>query len=112
MKPEDNPVFLAAVDLVRRTGASSFGVRYQDDDDPVVWIAVAEYEGGWDAGAGRDPFQAVMRLLDQLIDGGCCTHCGRPTGVTPDFEGAMPLDKLVCWYRYDPELKTFRRGCE
>jgi hypothetical protein len=26
---------------------------------------------------------------------------------------AKPLvAQVVCWYRFDPELKTFRRGCE
>jgi hypothetical protein len=53
-----------------------------------------------------------MRLLDQTIDGGTCTHCGRPTGVTDRWESSMPLADVVCWQVYDPELRVFRRGCE
>jgi hypothetical protein len=26
--------------------------------------------------------------------------------------GAMPAEQAICWYRYDPELHTFRRACE
>lgn len=111
----DEPLFLAGVDLVQRTGAKSFAIRYQDDEEPVVWIAVAEFnepEDAWDAGAGADPTQAVLRLLNQLVDGAMCTHCNRPTGVTEEWEGSMPFADEFCWYRYDPELKKFRRGCE
>jgi hypothetical protein len=25
---------------------------------------------------------------------------------------SMPLNESVCWYQWDPEMKTFRRGCE
>ena len=53
---------------------------------------------------------AVFRLCDQVIDGGTCTHCNRPTGFTPDLD-PMPLDDIVCWYQWDPELSEFRRGC-
>ena len=58
------------------------------------------------------PLRAVLRLLDLVIDGGSCTHCGRQTFVSDDFTQSMPLDRLVCWYVYDPEVKTFRRSCE
>jgi hypothetical protein len=53
----------------------------------------------------------VLRLCAQVVDGGRCTHCRRPTGLSEDLD-AMPLDRLVCWYQWDPELATFRRGCE
>jgi hypothetical protein len=53
-------------------------------------------------GAGMTPAQAAMRLLDQVVDGGLCAHCGRPTGVT-DQTSDMPLAMLLCWYVFDPE---------
>jgi hypothetical protein len=110
---ENEPLFLAAVDLVHRTGARTFSIRYSDDNLPIVWMAVAEYEENrWDAGAGTNPTRAVMRLLDQLIDGGTCKHCNRPAGVTEEWIGGMPLADAICWYRFDPETKKFRRGCE
>jgi hypothetical protein len=105
--------FLAGVEMVRRTGSDQFQLRWSDDEEPTVWLAVARYpEGQWDTAAGRDPFVAVSRLLETLIDGGTCKHCGRPAGLDPDSLDTMPLNELVCWYQYDPEVKSFRRGCE
>jgi hypothetical protein len=123
-EPAEDPILLAGVDMIRRTGARTIQIRYSDDEEPTVWMAVCEHrmldgmpvpQGGishFDAAAGMTPRRAVLRLLDQLIDGGMCQHCKRPTGVTEDFEGEMPLSDAFCWYRYDPELATFRRGCE
>jgi hypothetical protein len=124
LKEADDPVFMAAVEMIGRTGADTFQIRYCEEEEPTIWMAVVGHritadgllvrEGGnerFDAAAGMTPRRAVLRLLDQLIDGGTCVECGRPTGVTEDFEGDMPLPDFVCWYRFDPELATFRRGC-
>ena len=76
-------------------------------------MMVALYDGGrWEVAAAANPVRAALRLCEQLVDGGMCTHCNRPAGLEPDSIDAMPLNDLVCWYQYDPELKTFRRGCE
>lgn len=105
--------FLATIDMIKRTGASSFQIRYSDDEIPTVWFAVAGYEENhWESAGAMDPLTAAFRLLETLVDGGCCSHCGQPTGVTEDWEGRMPMGGLICWYRYDPELKKFRRSCE
>lgn len=121
--PED-PRFQAAIDLIRRTGAQSFQIRYSDDEQPIVWMAVGEWffkdgvpvaSGGekrFDVAAGMGPVGAVMRLLEQIIDGGTCAHCGKMTSIEPDFTKQTFADELVCWYIYDPELITFRRSCE
>jgi hypothetical protein len=110
----DDPRLIAAVDLIGRTGAKSFAIRYSDDEQPVVWSAVADYgDGRAEAAGALHPLVAVLRLAELLIDGGTCTHCGRPTGVHTDrVPESMPLDQFVCWYQFDPELSTFRRGCE
>ena len=112
--PEADRRMLAGVDLLGRTGAEEFQIRYDDGDDgagPVVWIALGQWGGDrWEAAAAMGPVAAVMRLCEQVIDGGMCKHCDRPTGFSPDPE-AMPMDELVCWYQFDPELSTFRRGC-
>ena len=113
MPKEIEERFLAGVKMVQRTGSSQFQLRWSDDEQPIVWFAVALYkDGNWDTAAGRNPWVAVGRLLETLVDGGTCTHCNRPTGLDPDSIDTMPLNDLVCWYQYDPELKTFRRGCE
>lgn len=112
------PKIVAGVELLRRCGMESFQLRYSDDERPIVWIAVAILHeritgrtGVSEAAAALHPETATMRLCAQLVDGGTCSHCGKPTGfeVTPD---AMPLQRTICWYQWDPELKTFRRGCE
>jgi hypothetical protein len=108
----DEPRLLAGIDLLRRTGAAETQIRFHDDEKPVVWIAVAVYSQGAEAAGALDPVLAVLRLCEQVIDGGQCVHCKRPAGLDPDTLDRMPLDKLVCWYQYDPELQTFRRGCE
>jgi hypothetical protein len=122
--PEVQDRLVACVDLIGRTGATDFQIRYSDDEQPVVWIAVAKYRRR----AGRDeptltrhetaaalrPDQAAFRLVEALVDGGQCQHCRKPTGVLDDWSQEPPLAALgvVCWYTYDPELKTYRRGCE
>lgn len=113
LPPEVEPKLVAAVDMIRRTGSRNFQLRFHDDEQPVVWIAVAIYDDTHaDAAASLDPVRAVLRLCEQLIDGAKCVHCDRPTGFDPDSLDTMPLNALVCWYQYDPELQTFRRGCE
>jgi hypothetical protein len=110
---ELDPRAAAGVKMIGRTGATSIQIRYQDDEQPVVWMAVGEWTGGrQEVGAGFDPTRAVLRLCEQVIDGGQCAHCHRPTGFEPDQLDTMPFDPLVCWYQWDPELATFRRGCE
>lgn len=101
----------AAVDLIRRTGAGSVTVGWSDDHDPPVWFAVASYPHGHEAGGAMTPLKAVLRLLDRLIDGGECAHCHRPAGVVVE-PGPVLFAEAICWYQYDPERKTFRRGCE
>lgn len=122
--PDTDPRFLAAFDMLRRTGAQSVGVRYQDDDEPTIWMAVATYRvddrghpvpsGGkptWEADAGHDPLQAVLRLCERVIDGGECAHCHRPSAFMADLAPTF-LDAAICWTAWDPELSTFRRSCE
>lgn len=104
---------IAAIDMIRRTGARSVGIRYQDDEQPTVWMVVASYaDDRHEVDASLSPVRAALRLCERLVDGGVCKHCGRPTGLEPDSLETMPLDRAFCWYQYDPELKTFRRGCE
>jgi hypothetical protein len=125
--PTADPRFLAGVDLLRRTGAASFQMRYSDDEQPVVWIAVSEWklndEGHpmpkgdhagtyFDAAAATSPLGAVLRLCDLVVDGGHCVHCGKPTAVSDKFEEPTLLPEHICWYIFDPELETFRRSCE
>jgi len=130
-RPDDDsadPRWVPAVDMVRRTGARAFQIRYCEEEEPTVWMALAMHgvvggrpvpNGGqetWTVGAGMSPTQALLNLCDNLIDGGQCQHCGRPSGFSPDFD-VIQLDEeagieAICWYKFDPELGTFRRRCE
>lgn len=111
MMADDDPRMIPAVEMLRRTGAEEFQIRYCEEEQPVIWMAVGRWGGRWETGAGMEPLTAVFRLCDQVIDGGQCMHCKRTTGFVPDLD-TPPLDDLVCWYQWDPELVTFRRGCE
>ena len=104
----------ALVKLLERTGADEFQIRYCDEEVPVVWIAAARWRGTWQAAGALEPYRAVLRLAESVMDGGTCRHCHRPTAVD-DLPADVMLaatDPVICWYRYDPELSTFRRQCE
>jgi hypothetical protein len=106
----DDARFTGAVAMLGRTGAVEFQIRYCDEDMPVIWMAAARWGKRWETAAAMTPLLAVFRLCDEVIDGGTCTHCKRPTGFSPDLD-TLPLDVLVCWYQWDPSRETFRRGC-
>jgi len=128
----DSPRLLAGVKLIERTGARNFRIGYspEEDGEPVVWYAtatwfmrsgrpVADARGGaqvrYEAAAAMNGTTAVMRLCEQVIDGGLCTHCKQLT-IFDENPGDSPFDTLLdamgCVYAWDPELSTFRRGCE
>ena len=111
----DDTLIQACADMFPRLGATSLEVRYSEpehDDSPTVWIAIATFKGSRpQVAASLTPGEASFRLLEQLVDGGQCRHCKRPTGITLDFD-PMPAADAVCWYQFDPELKRFRRSCE
>jgi hypothetical protein len=102
----------ACVDLARRTGSMTFELRYSDDQEPIVWMAIGKWGENYETAAAMNPLRAAVRLLEIVIDGGTCTHCERLSGVSDDWSQSMPLESHVCWYVYDPETKKFRRGCE
>lgn len=109
----EDPRLVAAVDLIGRTGAKEAQVRWSDDEEPTVWFVVAKYaDGTAEAAAGMNPLVAAIRLVEQLVDGGACAHCGRPSAVSTDWQHEQPLDDVFCWYVYDPETEKFRRSCE
>ena len=120
-----DPRFTPALDLLHRTGLVEFQMRFQDDEKPIVWIALGRWrpepaygrpKGHWETASALHPVEALLRLCAQSIDGGQCVHCHRPTGFVEDLVESpteIPaLDATVCWYAWDPELSTFRRGCE
>lgn len=117
-------VLAAAIDLIGRTGAIETQIRYSDDEEPTVWIAVAGFHAQPDGRPGRGvinhyeaagalvPAEAAVRLAEQILDGAPCARCGLPCGVDVDWDRVdTPLDRFMCWVRYDPELKTFAKTC-
>lgn len=118
-----DPRFVAGVDMLAHTGAKDFrvGTTHEDDGPPIVWYAVATWDHpvhritGAEAAAALTPVEAVMRLCEQVIDGGQCTHCGRLTVFVPDPRGVRvndPLHGMGCVYGWDPKLAKFRRSCQ
>lgn len=132
---ELDPRFAAGVKLLERTGARQFrvGHSHEDDGEPIVWYATAKWLVGLDglprakgspsdpvvpahhAAGAMHPMLAVMRLCDDVITGGSCVHCYRPT-IFDENPSDTPFDALLnamgCVYAWDPELQTFRRSCE
>lgn len=114
----------AGIALLRRTGSMSFQLRFSDDEDPIVWMAVGEWRIGEDGRPAREgkthyevaaamtPPAAVMRLLDQMIDGGTCPQCERVTSVLHDAAGVRPLGRITCVWGYDAELELYVRSCD
>lgn len=110
--PKD-PLLVASLDLLRRSGAKTVQIRYDDDPKPTVWVVDAEFRQGRDCAGALTPARAAFRLLEQILDGvGKCAHCGRPSGVTEDWREEMPMAHVFCWYVFDPETEKFRRSCE
>lgn len=121
-----DPRFVAGVDMLRRTGAADVQIRWSDDEDPTVWFVVVRHRvahgrpqpfgpiNAWETAAGHDPVEAVLRLCEQVIDGGTCAHCDRPTMfvATLDEDPDFPLQQGFCVTSWDPELATYRRICE
>lgn len=125
-----DPKLGAAIELLERTGAGSVDIRWSDEQEPIVWFVVAtwfvndanvpvrrdsEHVVGrrWDTAAGRGPVEALLRLLERVVDGGQCRHCRRPTIFHADLDtNPTPLDPLFCSYEWDPELSVYRRSCE
>jgi hypothetical protein len=105
-----DPRLPAAVELLGRTGADEIQIRYCDEERPVIWMAAGRWGKKWETAAAMNGVLAVFRLCDEVIDGGQCAHCQRPTGFSPDLD-AMPLSTFLCWYQYDPATKRFGRGC-
>lgn len=124
----DDKKLQAAVDLLRRTGIREFQIRWCEEEEPTIWMAVVKHfvgpdgvpvpKGGkvvWETCSAMDPLTATLRLCSQVIDGGLCVHCKRPAGMEEDplFDPIREASSaLICWYVYDPELNTFRRSCE
>jgi hypothetical protein len=112
LKKEEQERLGACIDLIRRSGSKTFELRYSDDEEPTVWMAIGKWGDQFEAAGAMTPIRALVRLLEAVIDGGRCNHCERPTAVSDDWQGQFPMEEQVCWYIYDPEMKTFRRGCE
>jgi len=110
-----DPRLIAGIEMLRRTGMTVFRLGWSDEEDgpPTVWWACGEWsETKADAGAGMDPVAAVLRLCEQVVDGGICLHCGKATIFSAGPDTAILELSGGCVYAWDPELGVFRRGCE
>lgn len=123
--PGEDPRIPAAITLLGNTQARGVSIGYVDpEDEPgleaIVWYAQASWtttrngEAGrmYHAGGGMTPWEALYGLLEKVMDGGTCAHCGKTAGVEEDFSALLPLPEHVCWWVFDPETKLFRRSCE
>jgi hypothetical protein len=108
---ENDPRFVAAVQLIGRTGADEFQMRFSPEDEPpITWTALGRWDKAWECASAMSPVVAVFRLCNEVIDGGECQYCHRPAGFEESIEPTL-MDSLICWYQWDPSTKTFQRGC-
>ena len=102
----------AAVEFIRRAGAREIQFRCAADEQPVVWLVVADFgDGMYEVEAALQPDLAALRLCERIAASGACVHCGRPTGLTPFAEQTTAADRRFCRYRYDTSSNTFVAGC-
>lgn len=108
--PTKDPRFKALFEVLGRTGAANVQVRWSDDEEPTVWLAVAVYhDARWDAAAAPNPLEALIRLAEQLIDGGMCAHCNRGTMFDPEITPKFKHPQLCVWtWRGD----RYEMGCK
>lgn len=117
LNPTADPRLIAAMGVIGRTGATDIDIRYSDDTEPVVWLVVAHYEGdgrkAYQTAAALDPLTAILELCENLIDGGYCVDCNRPTAFDPSLDntGVFDIDKL-CWITWRYNDADFKRACE
>lgn len=116
--------FTAAIKFLERLGAREFQMRFDDEQRPIVWVAISGYSiingkpatrgkiNAHQTGCGMDPLTAMFNLMTNSLNfRGLCNHCGRNTMFDESF-GEVPMADVYCWYQWDPELKLYRRGCE
>jgi hypothetical protein len=95
---------VAAVDMIGRTGGRAYEVGYEDPTEdggtgPVVWHATATHQGAKHWRTGPDPVTATELLLEDLIDGGTCTSCGRVTALVLDGSTGLGMPGICDRYR-------------
>lgn len=119
-----DPRFTAAIEVVRRTGATTIQVRYSDDEQPVIWFAVAGHNVGpegvpiaaggrraWTTAAALTPERAVFKLAEELVDGAQCAYCHRPSGFLADPGERTFASSLLCWWTWDQETGKYVQEC-
>jgi hypothetical protein len=111
MGPVEEAQLIGAVDMLRRTGAEEVQIRFCDEGAPIVWMACAHWRGRWEVGAGLEPLRALFRLCEQIIDGGKCLHCNKPTVFLPPGDSVGLSPAFVCQWSWDAHSSGFRRSC-
>lgn len=86
--------------------------RFSGEEEPIVWIVVAEYStGACLVEAGLDYLSAILKLCERITYGATCPYCSRPAAFDPNLLD-LPVSGPLCWTLWDPELRVFRRNCE
>lgn len=85
---------VAALDLVRRTGASELQFGYLHEDVPVDeadWWAHAQYQGARIMVEEHiGPEEALEALAQRLLTGAKCAHCGGLVALSDKGAWAWP----------------------
>lgn len=108
----------ACLTALGRAGALTVQLRRSDVEPPDLWLAYCQRKllpqapATSEVAAGMSPEDAVYRLLERVLDGSTCQHCGRTIGVVEVED--LPEDELIttlCWYSYRSSSKSIVAGC-
>ena len=101
---------MAAVELLRRGGETEFQLRFSDEMDPTLWIAMVPLaENYWEVAAALTAEEAVFLLCRNLFSASACTHCDKLMMFEPsELEFEMFPDR--CAITWSPALGRYI-GC-
>jgi hypothetical protein len=95
--PMNDEAMLAAVDLVRRSGARNVDVGYLHEGRPVAeadWYAHAQYRGARITSEHHvGPVEALEGLAERVLTGAKCGGCGGLVALRDD--GAYAFDVIL-----------------
>lgn len=108
----NEPVLLAAIEVLGRANAQEFEVGYLDDTDDwrdARWWATVRWRGTRVTVENhRGPSEAADALARRILNGGTCTHCGKTIRLTTSRPKGSARKKLCAWRRVD---HLWVRGC-
>lgn len=119
------PFHGACINFFRQLGARSMFTETAPKAPPGCTIAFVAFERSYEIAAGRSQDEALVRVIQRIVDRGHCGSCNRPTWF--DAENVTkPLDpnvrhyldnwvdsgEKVCTVYFDHRVLDFAKSCD